>query len=205
VQHFRAVIVLGGATALLAVAYGVRVAVRVVSRRRNPKSAEGSLTATRPNEGDRDRPGVIAPPPIIYLGFLAVGAILEAVTSISYPPAFSSLTAPIGVALLVCGLALGIAGARSLRAAGTNIPTALPTTALVAEGPYRWSRNPLYLAMTLLYAGIAILAESVWALVLLGPLLMVIRYAVILREESYLEEKFGQTYREYKSRVRRWI
>jgi len=206
VQHFRAVIVLGGATAPLAVAYGLRVAVRSARRRRIVKSAEGSLTATRPNaETGSDSPGVIAPPPVIYLGFLALGAILEAVIPMPFPPALSGLSSPVAVALLVCGLAVTIVGAHRLRAAGTNIPTSLPTTALVAEGPYRWSRNPLYLAMTLFYAGIAILAESLWTLVLLGPLLMVMTYAVIRREESYLEGKFGDTYRAYKSRVRRWI
>ncbi len=80
-----------------------------------------------------------------------------------------------------------------------------PSTALITEGPYRFSRNPMYLALSLLYAGIGIAADSPWTLALLVPLLIVLHYGVIIREERYLERKFADAYRRYKSSTRRWL
>src|SRR5262249_5686646 len=100
---------------------------------------------------------------------------------------------------------IGVAGVQGLRASGTNISTDLPATALVVDGIYRWSRNPLYLAMTLWYARLAIAAGSARAIPLLMPLLVVMNIGVISREERYLEREFDDAYRAYKSRVRRWL
>jgi protein-S-isoprenylcysteine O-methyltransferase Ste14 len=105
-----------------------------------------------------------------------------------------------GTVLFIIGLIIGVAGVQGLRASGTNISTDLPATALVVDGIYRWSRNPLYLAMTLAYVGLAIAAGSVWAIMLLIPLLVVMNIGVISREERYLEREFGDAYR-----VRRWL
>jgi protein-S-isoprenylcysteine O-methyltransferase Ste14 len=80
-----------------------------------------------------------------------------------------------------------------------------PTTALVTEGPFRYSRNPIYLALTLLYVGVALLINALWILLLIVPVLLVIRYGVIAREEAYLTRKFGDTYRQYTARVQRWL
>ena len=80
-----------------------------------------------------------------------------------------------------------------------------PTTSLVFTGPYRWTRNPMYLAMLLLYIGIALLFDIVWALVLTPLVMLLVVRLVIRREERYLEGKFGEEYRQYKGRVRRWI
>ena len=110
-----------------------------------------------------------------------------------------------GAVFFIVGLLIGIAGVRGLRAAATNISTDLPATALVVDGIYGWSRNPLYLAMTLAYIGLAIAAGSAWAIGLLVPLLVLMHVGVISREEEYLERKFGGMYREYKSRVRQWL
>ena len=77
--------------------------------------------------------------------------------------------------------------------------------ALVTGGIYRHTRNPLYVALALVYAGIAVAADSLWALMFLAPCLGVIRYGVIAREEAYLERKFGEEYRRFKSAVRRWL
>ena len=79
-----------------------------------------------------------------------------------------------------------------------------PATTLIKDGPYRYSRNPGYLALTLLYLGVVFLVESVWAGVLLIPVLVVMTYAVIKKEEAHLESVFGEEYRQYKSQVRRW-
>jgi protein-S-isoprenylcysteine O-methyltransferase Ste14 len=85
------------------------------------------------------------------------------------------------------------------------VPTWMPTTALVTGGPYRISRNPIYLALTLVYLGLALAWGSLWPVVLLAPLLIVMRYGVIGREERYLEARFGDAYRAYRAAVRRWI
>src|SRR5262249_27394048 len=149
----------------------------------------------------RGNAGVIAPPPLIFLAFLALAAVLEllAPRAILFP----HVRYVAGAVLFIIGLFIGIAGVRGLRAAATNISTDLPLTALVVDGIYRWSRNPLYLAMTLAYIGLAIAAGSAWAIALLVPLLVLMHVGVIAREEEYLERKFGGMYREYKSRVRR--
>jgi protein-S-isoprenylcysteine O-methyltransferase Ste14 len=86
-----------------------------------------------------------------------------------------------------------VMGMRRFQAAGTNIPPTLPTTALVVDGPYRRTRNPLYLGMTLVYLGLGVAAGSLWAIRLVVPLLWVMNTAVIAREEHYLERKFGDS------------
>jgi protein-S-isoprenylcysteine O-methyltransferase Ste14 len=96
-------------------------------------------------------------------------------------------------------------GTRSFAAASTNVPPTLPTTALVVDGIYRRTRNPLYLGMTLVYLGLGVAAGSLWAIGLVLPLLWVINVGVVNREERYLERKFGDAYRAYKARARRWI
>jgi len=92
-----------------------------------------------------------------------------------------------------------------MRRAGTAVSTRIPTAALVTTGPFRFSRNPLSVSSTLFYLGIAIAAQSLWALVLLPVVLAVVQHGVIYREERYLEDRFGADYVRYKDRVRRWI
>jgi protein-S-isoprenylcysteine O-methyltransferase Ste14 len=148
---------------------------------------------------------VIAMPPLLFLGALALAALLEAAMAIPSLPLPPGLGYGLGAILVLGGLALLLLGARRFRAAGTNIPPTLPTTALVVTGPYRWSRNPLYVAMILIYLGLALAARSSWALVLVVPLVILLNYGVVRREEAYLERKFGADYRTYRARVRRWV
>ena len=92
-----------------------------------------------------------------------------------------------------------------MHAAGTNVNPGRPTTAIVTSGPFRFSRNPLYLSLTLLYFGL-ILAFNTWrGIILLVPLLIIMHFGVVLREERYLEQKFGDEYRDYKARVARYV
>lgn len=93
----------------------------------------------------------------------------------------------------------------TLRRAGTSASPYRPSAALTTTGPFRFSRNPIYLAMTGLYLGVSLLVNSVWPLLLLAPLLLVMHRGVILREERYLSAKFGEVYAAYKSGVRRWL
>jgi len=164
-----------------------------------------SNSAASDAETSRGNAGVIAPPPLIFLAFLALAAVLEALAPSPTATLFPHARYVAGAVLFIIGLLIGIAGLRGLSAAATNISTDLPTTALVVDGIYGRSRNPLYLAMTLTYIGLAIAAGSVWAIALLLPLLVLMHVGVVSREEEYLKREFGDMYRQYKSRVRRWL
>lgn len=150
--------------------------------------------------------GVIVRPPLLYGGVLLAGLVLEwfwPLEAFSVLPRERSLI--LGGALVAAGVAVAVAAFRRFKAVGTNIPTWRPTTSLATGGIYRLSRNPIYLGLSLIYAGIAIGAASFWPLLLLVPLLIVLRYGVIAREEAYLTRLFGDEYRAYMRRVRRWF
>jgi protein-S-isoprenylcysteine O-methyltransferase Ste14 len=154
-----------------------------------------------------DNPGVIARPPLIYLGFLVAGIILDragpAVSSAQ--PFGGSGRFFVAAILLVIGIAMLRSAMARFRAAGTNVPTPMPSLALVTNGLYAFSRNPIYISLTTIYLGLAVAADSVWSVILLVPILMLIRYGVIAREERYLARKFNGAYVDYRNRVRRWI
>ncbi len=152
---------------------------------------------------DKDLAGVIAPPPLIYLAFLLLGLGLDYVWPVALVPA--GVQYPVGALLIALGLALFGAAVRLFVKADTSVQTRKPTTAIITDGPFRFSRNPIYLAMSLSYAGIAIAADNLWILGALVPALAVIRCGVISREERYLERKFAEEYLRYKASVRRWL
>jgi protein-S-isoprenylcysteine O-methyltransferase Ste14 len=106
--------------------------------------------------------------------------------------------------VFVLALALFAWAIVTITRAGSNVPTNLPTT-IVGSGPYRFTRNPIYLGMFLGLIGLAIAFDNLWMLMMLVPFALVIRYGVVAREEAYLERKFGDVYRGYRSRVRRWL
>jgi len=151
----------------------------------------------------KDTAGIIAPPPLIYLGVLAAGLLLDW----RYPLAFlpGAFTLPAGALLIASGALCAVAAFAAMRRAGTAVNPYQPTTAVVTDGPYRYTRNPLYLALALFYVGIASFANSLWAMALLPVALAAIHYGVIRREENYLERKFGAEYVRYKNTVRRWL
>ena len=111
----------------------------------------------------------------------------------------------IGGGVFAVGFALAIWAIVTIRKAGTQVETNKPTTTIVANGPYRLTRNPIYIGMFLGQTGLAIAFDNLWVLAMLAPFYLVIRYGVIAREESYLDRKFGAVYLGYKSRVRRWL
>jgi protein-S-isoprenylcysteine O-methyltransferase Ste14 len=112
---------------------------------------------------------------------------------------------PLGVPLVVVAVALFSYSVAKFRAAGTPVPARKPTAVIVRSGPHRFSRNPIYLAFSLLQLGIAIWINSLWLLVTLVGAVALIHYIVIRREEQYLERKFGAQYLDYKVSVRRWL
>ena len=151
----------------------------------------------------RDISGVIAPPPLIFLGGLAAGFGLQALLPETSLP--GALRWVLGGALLLTGLALLFSFERAFHRKATATNPWRPTTAIATDGPYRLTRNPAYVGMTLVYIGIAVIAEALWVLLALPLVLLIIDRGVIAREERYLERKFGQEYLDYKRRVRRWI
>jgi protein-S-isoprenylcysteine O-methyltransferase Ste14 len=121
-------------------------------------------------------------------------------------PLFSGRIKTLLGALLVGGAgATGLFSLLKMREVGTNVNPTQPTTALVTAGPYRFTRNPIYLALTLLYTGLGLLFNTLWTLLLLPVVLLLMNRGVIEREEAYLEQKFGAQYRAYKESVRRWL
>ena len=150
-----------------------------------------------------DTPGVIAPPPLIYLGALGIGFGLDAV--IGGAPLQSTAARPVGAALMVAGVGLLGTFVQSFGRAGTPVDPYTPSEAIVTDGPYRLTRNPAYVGMALTYAGIAIVSNRPWALAPLPIAIAVINRGVIAREERYLERKFGTPYLDYKRSVRRWV
>jgi protein-S-isoprenylcysteine O-methyltransferase Ste14 len=111
----------------------------------------------------------------------------------------------VGIGLIAAAAALGVWGERTLKRAGTNVNPREPTLAIVSEGPYRFTRNPLYSALAGIYLGITLAVGTVWPLVFLIPVLLITHYGIIKREERYLARKFGEPYAAYMGRVRRWI
>jgi protein-S-isoprenylcysteine O-methyltransferase Ste14 len=151
----------------------------------------------------RDAPGVIAPPPFIFLAGLAVGFGLEVLLpGTSIPDALAWI---LGGALVLVGLALLGSFVGAFRREHTPVDPYSATTAIVTDGPYRFTRNPGYLGMALVYIGIAVLSQALWMLLPLPVALAIVDRGVIEREERYLEGKFGQEYVDYKRRVRRWV
>jgi protein-S-isoprenylcysteine O-methyltransferase Ste14 len=155
------------------------------------------------NDSSSDNAGVRVPPPLIYLAGLAVGFGLEALLpGTSLPGAVRWV---LGGVVLIAGLAFGATFNAAFARKGTAVEPWKPTTAIVTGGPYRITRNPAYLAMALIYVGIALLSDALWVLVPLPVVLAVIDRTVIAREERYLERKFGDEYLGYKRTARRWI
>jgi len=155
----------------------------------------------------KDTPGVVAPPPLIFLGFLIGGFALNLGRPLGLRPAgFDAQMSWLGGSLLVVvGLIVFVLGIRNFTRAGTPVPTREETRSLVTNGIHGISRNPIYVAMFLVYAGIGVLANTAWIFVLLVPLALIMRYGVVAREEVYLARKFGEDYRAYRTRVPRWM
>ncbi len=151
----------------------------------------------------RDAPGLIVPPPLVYLPAVAVGFLLHRYWPIAVLPTSAQYT--VGPVLLAVSAAIMPLVLREFRKAHTNFAPRKPTTSIITGGPFRFSRNPSYLSLTVVCLGIAVVADKVWIIVALVPVLVFMNYVVIPREEQYLEGKFGEEYLRYKRSVRRWL
>ena len=160
---------------------------------------EPKLSPEAPVQG----PDVFTFPPVIFAVFLIMGYI----TDRGFP---ATIGAPLlrqiaGSALIGLGVALAGWAIMRFSKAGTHVDVRKPATALVTDGPYRFTRNPMYVAASLLYAGIAVIFGKIFMLAFLIPCLLLIDIFIIRREESYLDALFGEPYREFRRNVRRWL
>ncbi len=162
-----------------------------------------SIPAQGPPVQLADRANVIALPPLIYLTFILIGVGLHFIWPIPILP--SSAARWLGRAVISLSLAGGVLTAREFRRWKTSFRSDRPTTSIIQTGPFRYTRNPFYLAASALHAGIALRVNSFWVLAMLVPTLVVVTKGVIEREEEYLERKFGSEYLRYKQSVRRWF
>jgi protein-S-isoprenylcysteine O-methyltransferase Ste14 len=142
-------------------------------------------------------------PPLVYLGSIALGLVLHLLWPARLVPA--SVSTPVGAIVTVLAIALFVSAVRTLRAAGTPVPGNRPTMTIVRTGPYRFSRNPIYLAFSLLQLGLSLWVNSLALLITLIPAVALMGLVVIPREERYLEPRFPSEYSPYKAAVRRWL
>jgi protein-S-isoprenylcysteine O-methyltransferase Ste14 len=149
-----------------------------------------------------DRPDIVVFPPILFAATLVLGLVAHKFCPYRLDARWLRF---VGGAVAVLSLGVGLWGDRTMKAAGTNVRPDKPTTAIVERGPFAYSRNPLYLSVLGLFTGVGLALASPAFLAFLIPLALVLRYGVVSREETYLEEKFGEVYTSYKARVRRWI
>ena len=159
--------------------------------------------------GDTETARAIVRPPLLFLLALLLGFVTDHLVPLAFPISRIGLahwvSAIVAGALIFIGIAVFVAGIRNFASAATPVQGTKPTQALVTTGIHGWSRNPIYLGMFLIYVGIGLAVRSPWVLILMLPLTITMRYGVVAREEDYLERRFGDDYRDYKTRVRRWL
>ena len=155
--------------------------------------------ATKPT----DHAGVWVPPPLIYLVLFGLGLFLHQIVPFTIPPAFPARAA--ALLLLGCYVLLFGWSYMLFRRAQTSMVPVKPSATLVVRGPYRLTRNPMYLGLLCVYIALALWLGLVWALMLVPVVVLAVQRLAIAKEERYLEQKFGDAYRQYRAQVRRWI
>ena len=154
----------------------------------------------------RDYADVVVKPPILFAGAVLLGCLLS--WTVPLGPGLGSANTralAVGGGFALIGFALMALSVRQFRQAGTSIIPGEPSTVLLESGPYRFTRNPIYIGFVIFYFGLAIMLTSAWMLVLLIPVLIILQRGVVEREEAYLQAKFGGAYRKYQTRVPRWL
>ena len=150
-----------------------------------------------------DHPDIRVPPPLLYLAVLGIALLLQEVAPLPWLP--RAETRPLAVVCFASCAVLALWVFAWFRRARTSPLPIRPATTLITDGPFRFSRNPLYLSLVLLYVGITLWLGVLWPLVLLPALVFLVQQLVVLREEAYLESRFGDAYRAYRARARRWL
>ncbi len=149
--------------------------------------------------------GVRIFPPLIHVAAIAIGFLIQWAVPVRLGGSGFGVVRIAGCILLTIALALIASAARTMFGAGTTPNPTRPSTVIVTSGPFRFTRNPMYLAWELICIGAGLLANALWPVVMAVPAAIVTRRLVIDKEERYLSQKFGAAYLDYKSRVRRWV
>lgn len=151
-----------------------------------------------------DKPDVAIHPPTVFFAALIIGFIFRAFAGGRLP--LPDLVAEgVGGIILVAALMLIVSAVSAFAEAGEKLRPATPSNALLTQGVYQFTRNPMYLAMVLIGVGFGIATENLWIIIASIGAGAIINFLVIPHEEAYLERKFGVDYREFKERVRRWV
>ncbi len=151
-----------------------------------------------------DAPDIVVLPPVLVGGTLIAGVAIHFLVWFR-PLLPDTIARVLGLAIFISSGVLAHLSQRAMQRVGTNVLPTQPTTALATDGPYRYSRNPLYIAAIGVYLGVTFWVNGVAPLLLLPPMVWLLRRGIVLREEQYLSGKFGDTYRAYQERVRRWL
>jgi len=157
------------------------------------------------NGGALDRPGIIAPPPLLALGCLAIGLVVDRFVPLPIAGSGAAVRVGIAIALLIAAAALFLAAVRQFRKHDTTPNPYQPSSAIVSSGVFGFTRNPIYVAFMLVVLSAGVGFNTLWPILGLVPLALVLHFGVVRREERYLSRKFGNAYDDYRRRVRRWI
>lgn len=150
-----------------------------------------------------DNAGVRVPPPLIYVVIFGLGLLLHLLAPLTFLPRWPARVA--ALFFLGCYLLLFGWSYRLFRRAGTSLVPVVPSNALVVRGPYRFTRNPMYLSLLCLYLAVALWFGIIWAIILAPLVVLTVQRLAISKEERYLERQFGDSYRQYRAQVRRWM
>jgi protein-S-isoprenylcysteine O-methyltransferase Ste14 len=186
-------------------AAGVVTAQRSYYASRNRPNVEtlGSAVMT---EQARDNPDVIVFPPVIPCATIALAFLLQWLIPLgALGSSGSTWRIALGIVLVLAGIAISASGLLALKQAGTNVDPSQPVTTLVHSGIFKWTRNPIYVGGALIMIGIALIFALDWLLLLFLPSYALLHVGVVMREERYLERKFGDAYRRYKETVPRYF
>jgi protein-S-isoprenylcysteine O-methyltransferase Ste14 len=155
------------------------------------------------NEGKSDAPNVKIIPPLVYFAGIIVGLFVSMWVPTKVVPNLAAWI--IGGVFILCGAVLAGSAILRFKGVGTTVRPDRAASSLVIAGPYKTTRNPMYLGLALVYLGIAMADQSIWALILLPVILIIIQHWAIGPEEAFLERRFGTDYSSYKAKVRRWV
>lgn len=152
----------------------------------------------------KETANVIAPPPVLFVGALVIGLVIDWLFGWHLPmPLFARSLLGL-IVVLIGAIPLGLA-LIELRRANTPVEPWKPTRQIVTEGPYRFTRNPIYIGMSFIYLGLVIVFGSGAGFLLLLPVLVTLHFGVVLREEAYLAARFGKLYEAYCEKTPRWL
>ena len=155
--------------------------------------------------GSKQTPGVIAPPPIIVIGVVAFGYGLGRLWPFELTGLDPTVRVCVGGGLFIMATVLAVSALAVMRSAGTPPEPWKPTIHIVSSGPFKYTRNPIYVAMLLVFTGIGMFMGSAWLLLCIPVLFLLLHFGVVVREEAYLTGRFGEEYLAYMRRVRRWF